>query len=112
MKDRMNTSNPGLSKYTRSFALSFAAAAVVNGLLVIGKEKSPAVMAAMKHLTGHHWISHSAIVITLFFILGWLLARSNGGSGVKLNVNSLIRILVGGTILGAAIIAGFYLFAD
>lgn len=107
----MNAENPPLSKYTSSFAVSLAVAGVVNALLVIAKEKSPAVMAGMKRLTGHHWITHSAIVIALFFLLGWLLAQT-GRDLLKLSVNSLVRILAGGVLLGGLIIVGFYLLAD
>jgi hypothetical protein len=108
----MNAENPALSKYTSSFAVSLAVAGVVNGLLVVAKEKSPTVMAGMKHLTGHHWITHSAIVITLFFLLGWILAQTDRGGAVQPSVKSIIRTLVGGVILGSLIIVGFYLFAD
>lgn len=108
----MNGESRALSKYTASFAVSLAVASVVNGLLVVAKEKSPAVMAGMKRLAGHHWITHSAIVIALFFLLGWVLARANGGGGVKLPVNSLVRVLAGGVILGGLIIVGFYLISD
>jgi len=106
----MNAENPALSKYTTSFALSLAVASIVNGLLVVAKEKSPAAMAGMKHLAGHHWITHSVIVIALFFLLGWILAQTNRGAVQP--VKSIIRTLVGGVILGSLIIVGFYLFAD
>ncbi len=108
----MNAENSTLSKYTAPFGVSLAVAGVVNGLLVVAKEKSPAVMAGMKRLTGHHWITHSVIVIALFFLLGWVLAQTNGGGGMKLSVKSLIRTLVGGVIVGGLIIVGFYLLAD
>lgn len=108
----MNAENPALSKYTVSFGRSLAVAGIVNGLLVVAKEKSPAVMTAMKHLTGHHWITHSAIVIALFFLLGWILAQTNRGGAVQPPVKSLIGTLVGGVVLGSLIIVGFYLFAD
>jgi hypothetical protein len=112
MSENMNAENPGLSKYTVSFGLSLVAASVINGLLVVAKEKSPAVMAGMKHLTGHHWTAHGAIVVLLFLVLGWILAMANGGRGLNLGVNSLIKILVGGVVVGGLIIVGFYLFAD
>jgi hypothetical protein len=108
----MNAENPTLSKYSVSFAVSLAVASVVNGLLVVAKEKSPAVLAGMKRMTGHHWVTHSAIVILIFFVLGWLLARGNGGRGINLGICCVVRTLVGGVLAGALIIAGFYLVAD
>jgi hypothetical protein len=104
--------NSPVSKYSNSFGLALAVTSVVNALIVIVKEKSPAVQAGMKSLTGHHWITHSIIVVLLFLALGGLLAKTNGGQGVKLSLNNLLRTLVSGVILGGLIILGFYLFAD
>lgn len=104
--------NPAFSKYTTAFGLSLALASVINALLVVAKEKNRAVMAALTRVTGHHWITHSAIVIMLFLVLGWILANANGGQGVKLTVNRLIGTLAGGVVVGGLIIVGFYLFAD
>ena len=109
---KMNMENSSLSKHTAAFGLSLAVTSVVNALLVIAKEKSPAVQAGMKRLTGHHWITHSAGIIVLFFLTGWLLTKINGGRGISPAFPSLLRAVVGGVALGALIIIGFYLFAD
>ena len=54
--------NSEIGKYTRSFGLSFAITSVVSALLVIIKESSEeGVLAAMKAVTGHHWITHGLI---------------------------------------------------
>jgi hypothetical protein len=104
--------NAGVSKYTISFGLSAALASVINALLVVAKEKSPAVMAGLQQLTGHHWVSHSAIVLVLFAVFGWLFARANGGQGLKMTVNRLIGTIVAGVVTGGLIIVGFYLIGD
>jgi hypothetical protein len=104
--------NKSVSRYTVSFGLSLAICSVVNALLVIVKEKSPALQAALKKLTGHHWISHSAIVILLFIALGWLLAQAKGRAGFPMNLNTLNKIIVAGIILSGLLITGFYLIAD
>lgn len=98
--------NNTLSKYTVSFGLSLAICSVINALLVVAKEKSPAVQSAMQKLTGHHWITHSAIVLVLFVALGLLLAK------VSLPVNRLIKTIVAGVLVSGLIIVGFYLIAD
>jgi hypothetical protein len=100
--------NTSLSKYTISFGLSLALASVANGLLVIAKEKIPAVLAGMQKLTGHHWISHCVIILGLFLFFGWLFARVHVGQGVKITVNRLIAILVSGVATGSLLILGFY----
>jgi hypothetical protein len=104
--------NAGVSKYTISFGLSAALASVVNALLVVAKEKSPAVMAGLQKLTGHHWVSHSAIVLVLFVVFGWVIAKANGGRGIQISVNGLIGTIVAGVVTGGLIIFGFYLIGD
>lgn len=104
--------NTPLSRYTSSFGLSLAAASVINALLVVAKEKSHAVMTGMQKLTGHHWITHSSIVLILFAVLGWLFAQANAGRGVNITASRLIAVLIGGVMLGSFIILGFYLMAD
>ena len=104
--------NTGVSKYTISFGLSLALASVANGLLVVAKEKIPAVLAGMQKLTGQQWVSHGAIILGLFAFFGWLFAQTNGGQGIKLSVNRLIGTLVSGVVIGGLIISGFYLIGD
>jgi|ERR1035441_44886 cytochrome bd-type quinol oxidase subunit 2 len=104
--------NTGISKYTISFGLSLALASVVNGLLVVAKEKSPAVLAGMQKLTGNQWVSHGVIILVLFALFGWLFARANGGQGIKMTANHLIRAVVAGVAAGGLIILGFYLIGD
>ena len=101
-----------LSKYTVSFGLSLALCSVVNALIVVVKEKSPAVQAAMQKITGHHWVTHSAIVIGLFLLCGWSFALPNGGQGLRITANRLIGIVTAGVLAGGVIIMGFYLIAD
>lgn len=101
-----------ISKYTISFGLSAALASVVNALLVVVKEKSPAVESGLQKLTGHQWVSHAAIVLILFAVFGWLFARANNGQGLKMNANRLIGTIVAGVVTGGLIIVGFYLIGD
>jgi hypothetical protein len=101
--------NTQVSKYTVSFGLALALASVANGLLVVAKEKIPAVLAGMQRLTGHHWVSHSVIILGIFAFFGWLFAQANGGQGIRMTVNHLIGTLVAGVGTGVLIILGFYL---
>ena len=104
--------NRTVSKYTISFGLALALASVLNALLVVVKEKSPRVQAGMKALTGHHWITHAAIVLALFVAFGLVFAWGKGGQGMTLPVNRLIKTIVAGVIVAGGIIVGFYLVAD
>ena len=104
--------NQPVSKYTTSFGVALALCSVINALLVVAKEKSTAVQGVMQKITGNHWVTHSAFVVVLFFLLGWLLALANQGRGPKLASNRLPGIIAAGVVAGGLIITGFYLFAD
>ena len=99
----------GLSKCTNSFGVALFVASIANALLVAAKEKSPKVLAFMKGLTGHHWITHCMAVILLFIVLGWGLSKVRGGEGLRLRPDTLAAIVVAGVLLNAFIIVGFYL---
>ena len=101
-----------VSKCTISFGWSLALCSVLNALLVVAKEKSPKLQGTMKSIAGHHWIAHSAIVVLLFVVFGWLFASAAKNRGPNLPVNSLIKTIFAGLTVGVVIIVGFYLFAD
>ena len=107
-----NSGEEVLSNVTVSFGISLAVASVVSALLVVAKEKSPALMASMKSATGHHWSTHSLVALVIFLVLGLALTRVNGGQGVRMTACGLVRTVVGGVVIGALIIGGFYLFLD
>jgi len=94
-------------------AIFFAVVVVESqyALIVIAKEKSRTVQAAMQRLTGSHWITHVVIVLILFVSFGFLFANS-GGPGTRMRVNGLIKTIVAGMLAGVLIIVGFYFFAD
>lgn len=104
--------NPAVSKYTISFGLSLALCAVLNALLVIAKESSKAVAERMQKITGHHWITHAAVMLILFAVFGWLFARMNRGHGPNMPLNRLTRIVFSGVVAGVLIVLGFYAIAD
>ena len=104
--------NTTLSKHTTSFGLSLALCAVLNALLVVAKEKSKGVADWMQKISGHHWITHVAVVLILFAILGWCFARMNSGQGPKMPVHRLTGIVFSGVVAGVLIVLGFYVFAD
>ena len=101
--------NSRLSNNATAFGISLVVASIANALLVAAKEKSPKVLAFMKGLTGHHWITHCTFIILLFLVLGWLLSRAKGGEGIRMSSGSLNITVVAGVTLSALIIVGFYL---
>jgi hypothetical protein len=107
----MNASTT-LSRNTVSYGLSLAIVSVINALVVVAKESSKSVMTGMQRVMGHHWVTHSAIMIALFAIIGWTLSRSNNGAGPTITPHRLLTVLLSGVGLGAVIIVGFYLIGD
>ena len=104
--------NNAVTKHTASFGLSLALCAVLNALLVIAKERSQGVANWMQKMTGHHWITHVAMILVLFALFGWCFARTNGGQGPKMPVHRLTGIVFSGVVAGVLIVLGFYLIAD
>ena len=101
-----------LANATVSFGISTAITSVISALLVVLKEKVPAIMASMKSATGHHWATHSLFALVLFLTVGLGLTRVNGGQGLKMTSGRLLQVIVSGVVIGGSIIGGFYLFMD
>jgi hypothetical protein len=100
----------GLGRYTVSFGLALGITCIVSALLVVLKELADhSVLVWMKNATVHHWVTHGIFDLVVFIVLGLLLARAEGGSGIRISGKSLITIIVGSVVLGGLIIAGFYL---
>ncbi len=109
MKEREPNMEQSVSKYAVSFGLALALASIVNALLVIAKEASPVIFSALQKLTGHHWISHSAIILIFFAASGWFLAQVNGGRGPNISPARLLHSVASAVLLSTLIIVGFYL---
>jgi hypothetical protein len=102
--------NSDIGKYTKSFGLSFAITSLISALLVIIKESSEeGVLALMKAITGHHWVTQGLLNLILFVVLGWALSRVNKGQGIKMSANGLVSSIVGAVIISGVLISGFYL---
>ncbi len=104
--------NTSLSKSSVSFGLSLAVTSVINAILVVAKEKSEAVMNGMKKVTGHHWITHTLLVLVLFVVFALIFGKMNGGKGKAITAGKLICTIVSGIAIAGLIIVGFYLIAD
>lgn len=100
-----------LSKYTISFGWSLAICAVLNAVLVVAKEKSKSMTEWMQKMTGHHWITHVAIVLIAFFALGFGIAQVNRAREKEASAERLAKIVLAGVVVGVLIIVGFYLIA-
>ena len=94
--------------YATGYGLSFAIVSVLSALLVVLKEiKEDSVLAAMKAITGHHWVTHGLLDVILFVVIGAALAK--GGRGMTMAADTLVRTITGSVIVSGLIIVGFYL---
>ena len=101
-----------IGKYTASFGVSLAITSFLSALLVVIKElNQDTVLALMKKLTVHHWVTHDFFALIVFVLLGWGLARLNNGQGPKIALNAFIAMIVGAVVISGLIIAGFFLIA-
>ncbi|HEY4416664.1 MAG TPA: hypothetical protein VGO57_13320 [Verrucomicrobiae bacterium] len=97
--------NDSLSKPTVSFGVALAVGSVANALLVIAKEKSPAVQSLMKRMTGHHWVTHVAVIVAIYVISRFLFTPA-------ISTSRLIKTIIASVLVSGLAIVGFYLLAD
>lgn len=98
-----------LGNYTRSFGLSLGITSLFSAVLVILKEThEETVLAWMKTVTLHHWVTHGIINLVLFVFLGWALSRPNNGNGITISSKALSTFIAGAVVISAVLIAGFY----
>ncbi|MBI3898911.1 MAG: hypothetical protein HY308_11525 [Gammaproteobacteria bacterium] len=96
-------------RYIWAFGWSLVIVSVLSSLLVIFKETNVAIKALMQTATGHHWVTHSIIVLMLFIVLGWLLSKAGATSAGNGGLNALAVIIMVATIISGLMLAGFFL---
>lgn len=106
MNEEINKTN--LSQATTGYGIAASIAIIFNTLLTFLKEEVPAVNAAMKAALGHHWITHSVLVVLVFLILGAWFSRSNYFR--DLGGKTLSIFIVGATILGGLGLVIWFIF--
>ena len=99
--------NTKMDRYTAGFGLSLAVTSLLNAVILLVKETSTSVMNAMKAATGHHWTTHSIIVIILFVLLGFVFSSMK--IETKWDFQRMLRYIIWATIISVVIIAGFFL---
>ena len=99
--------NTPMEKYTAGFGLSLIVTTLLSAVILVVKEKSDAVMSAMKAALGHHWTTHGVIIIVVFLALGFIF------SGMKLETKfdsrQMLKYITWAVIISVVIIAGFFL---
>lgn len=104
---RVERTESTLDRVSSAFATSAAVTILFNAVLTIVKDSSEPLAAFMAKLTGHHWITHGVIVLAVFLILGWILARSDATRTIS--DTRLVELLVASTVLAGGVIATWFL---
>lgn len=73
-----------------------------GALVALGLKKT-----LMAGVTGHHWVTHGVLNLIVFLILGWVLAKTP--LATRTSVGASIASVVGATVLGGLVTAGFFL---
>jgi hypothetical protein len=101
------TSTP-LHPYTVGFTLSAALSSIVNTALVIIKEENPEILAYMKSLTTHHWITHGLFIVAFFFLAGFVISEVEDTHLISGRTLSVILVV---SVIGSSLaLLGFFLF--
>lgn len=101
-------SETGLSHTAIAYGVGASVAVVFNTLLAWVKDSYPPLNAAMKQITGHHWITHGLAVVLVFFVVGFVLSRRSGDA--IQGVYTPIVVLCGAVVIAGLGLAGWFLF--
>lgn len=98
----------GLSHTAIAYGVAASVAVLFNTLLAWVKDSYPPLNSAMKHMTGHHWITHGLAVVLVFFLVGFLLSRRSGDS--LQGEYTPIVVLCASVVLAGLGLAGWFFF--
>lgn len=99
-----------LNAQTRGYGIAVAVTSIASGLLVLLKETNESLLNVMKAVTVHHWVTHGIFDVMVFVVLGMALTKANNGKGPDIGDDQLTKVVVGGFLLGCAMVFAFYLY--
>lgn len=100
--------NVSVNNTSAAFGLSFIVVNMLSAVLVVAKESYAPILAWMKMLTGHHWITHAALVVVAYLVLGIVLAHTREWNMAGRSLSAAVLV---STIVSGLIVAGFFLYA-
>ena len=98
-----------LSRTAAGFSVAAAITLLINAILTIVKDAWEPLHDFMQKLMGHHWTTHSVVILAVFFVLGWSLSE-NDTIGRLSDATLIGSVVAGALINGAAIALWFMLF--
>src|SRR4051794_4461313 len=103
------TNAPRLDRASAASALSASVAIIFNTLLAWLKDTVPAVNSAMAAVSGHHWTTHSLLDLIVFVGLGFYFMSA--GTADRMSGPTLIKYVIGSSVLGGLGLLGWFLIA-
>ena len=97
-----------MGKYTAGFGLSFVVTSLLSAALVVLKESQGVLKTLMKAISGHHWVTHGALILVLFVVLGFVFSKVRIEQKLKLDTRKMVIAVLGGAIVRGGIIGAFY----
>lgn len=104
----MNETTGHIDDSSRAYGISAVITIIFNTLLAILKDIYPALQKTMAFLSGHHWITHAAVDIMLFFTLGFILQKMNRIK--KFDATKLVSLFYIASILSVFGLVGWFFF--
>lgn len=98
-----------MSASAAGFTLAAIVTVIFNTVLTIIKEEYRPLIAYMKSLTGHHWITHGLAVVIVFLVLGFLFSRMGGMQ--RMRASTLTNLLIITVVIFGLGIFGYFLQA-
>lgn len=92
---------------TVGFGFAASLVIIASTVLVIMKEEDKALLAYMKGLTGHHWITQGILVMVAFLALGSLFSAMNRNP--KIEGSTLSVLLFVSTAVASLGLIGYFL---
>jgi hypothetical protein len=89
-----------------AFGISYAITSILSAVLVVMKESNEAVHDGLAAITGHHWVTHGALNLIVFVVLGIVLSRT---SVAQMSAKLLIATMIGATVVSGIIFAGYFI---
>lgn len=106
MSQTVNNTTESAGPTATAFGISYAITSILSALLVVLKESSEGVHDGLAAITGHHWVTHGALDVIVFVVLGFVLSRMGG---LQMTSKMLIATVVGATVVSGLIIAGYFI---
>ena len=104
----MNENFKQIDDQSRVYGIAAIITLIFNSTLAIAKDIYPPLQKMMASLSGHHWITHAAADIILFFALGYILQKTSYFK--QFNDTKLVSLFYIATLLSVFGLVSWFFF--